>query len=110
VLASVRVGAFRVGAQHLHNNQNKSEETMNAKIVIPALLAAIVAVPTAAIAGEKAASGAQQAQQQRMKACNAQAKSQGLKGDERKTYMSSCLKGGHQPDGGSDDARSARRQ
>ena len=27
-----------------------------------------------------------------MKACNADAKTQQLKGDERKTFMSSCLK------------------
>jgi hypothetical protein len=32
-------------------------------------------------------------QQQRMKDCNAQAGKQNLKGDERKSYMSSCLKG-----------------
>ena len=35
---------------------------------------------------------AQQAQRERMKACNADAKTQQLKGDERKTFMSSCLK------------------
>ena len=33
------------------------------------------------------------AQQSRMKACNADAKSQALKGDERKAFMSTCLKG-----------------
>lgn len=32
-------------------------------------------------------------QQDRMKACNANAKEKGLKGGERKTFMSSCLKG-----------------
>jgi hypothetical protein len=32
-------------------------------------------------------------QQDKMKACNADASSQGLKGDERKKFMSSCLKG-----------------
>lgn len=31
-------------------------------------------------------------QQQRMTTCNQQATSQALKGDERKTYMSNCLK------------------
>ena len=35
---------------------------------------------------------AQQAQRERMKACNADAKTQQLKGDERKTFMSTCLK------------------
>lgn len=33
------------------------------------------------------------AQQSKMKTCNADAKSQALKGDERKAFMSSCLKG-----------------
>ncbi len=33
------------------------------------------------------------AQQQRMKDCNAQAGDKALKGDERKAFMSSCLKG-----------------
>ncbi|MCW5578589.1 MAG: PsiF repeat-containing protein [Dokdonella sp.] len=32
-------------------------------------------------------------QQARMKSCNAQAKADGLKGDARKSYLSSCLKG-----------------
>lgn len=32
-------------------------------------------------------------QQDRMKSCNADAKGKGLKGEERKTFMSSCLKG-----------------
>jgi psiF repeat-containing protein len=32
-------------------------------------------------------------QQQRMKDCNVQASKQNLKGDERRSYMSSCLKG-----------------
>lgn len=34
------------------------------------------------------------AQQQRMKNCNAEAKEQSLKGDERRAFMSTCLKGG----------------
>lgn len=33
------------------------------------------------------------AQQDKMKSCNAEAKSKGLKGDERKKFMSDCLKG-----------------
>lgn len=32
-------------------------------------------------------------QQARMKSCNAQAKANALKGDERKAFMSTCLKG-----------------
>ena len=35
---------------------------------------------------------AQQAQREKMKACNADAKKQELKSDERKKFMSSCLK------------------
>lgn len=33
-------------------------------------------------------------QQQRMRTCNAEAKAQSLKGDERKAFMSTCLKNG----------------
>lgn len=33
-------------------------------------------------------------QQLRMKSCNADAKANGLSGDERKAFMSTCLKGG----------------
>lgn len=35
------------------------------------------------------------AQQSRMKTCNAQARTDGLKGEERKAFMSTCLKGQH---------------
>jgi hypothetical protein len=38
-----------------------------------------------------AAAPAANSQQERMKACNT--KAEGMKGDERKTFMSSCLKG-----------------
>ncbi|HEY1846783.1 MAG TPA: PsiF family protein [Buttiauxella sp.] len=41
-----------------------------------------------------AADKAMTPQQQRMTSCNQQATSQTLKGDARKTYMSSCLKNG----------------
>lgn len=34
-------------------------------------------------------------QHERMKRCSQEAKSQSLKGDERKQYMSTCLKGKH---------------
>ncbi len=39
-----------------------------------------------------AAQEAATAQQQKMTVCNQQASKQSLKGDERKTFMSSCLK------------------
>ncbi|MFT3848324.1 MAG: PsiF family protein [Propionivibrio sp.] len=35
---------------------------------------------------------AQQAQRERMKTCNGDAKKQQLKGDDRKSFMSTCLK------------------
>jgi hypothetical protein len=49
------------------------------------------AAATPAIPADPAASAS--TQQDRMKACNADAKGKGLKGEERKTFMSSCLKG-----------------
>jgi hypothetical protein len=42
---------------------------------------------------KKEPSEKQKAQQVRMKDCNAKAKAEGKKGDERKQFMSSCLKG-----------------
>ena len=41
---------------------------------------------------KKAPSPAQQAQQEKMKSCNAEAKTKALKGPERKTFMGECLK------------------
>lgn len=35
-------------------------------------------------------------QHERMKRCNAEARTQELKGDERRSFMSSCLKGRHE--------------
>ncbi|VTP60973.1 Phosphate starvation-inducible protein psiF precursor [Serratia rubidaea] len=42
--------------------------------------------------GHQAAGKALTPQQQKMKGCNADAAKQSLKGDARKTFMSSCLK------------------
>jgi surface antigen len=44
-------------------------------------------------AAKAAAASAKPSQQEKMKSCNADAKAKGLKGDERKKFMSSCLKG-----------------
>jgi hypothetical protein len=44
-------------------------------------------------AASAAAPAAKPTQQDRMKSCNADAKAKALKGDERKKFMSSCLKG-----------------
>jgi hypothetical protein len=46
----------------------------------------------AAEAEKRVPSPAQKAQQEKMKTCNAEAGKQGLKGDERKKFMSGCLK------------------
>lgn len=54
-------------------------------------LALISGSALAADAEKKAPSPAQQAQQEKMKACNAEAGSKALKGDERKKFMSDCL-------------------
>ena len=48
---------------------------------------------TAAAATPAAAPSAKQAQQDKMKTCNATAKTKALKGAERKSFMSTCLKG-----------------
>jgi uncharacterized protein HemX len=44
-------------------------------------------------AGNAWAQDKQTAQQERMKSCNAQASKKEMKGDERKAFMSKCLKG-----------------
>ena len=46
----------------------------------------------AADSTKKPPTPAQQAQQEKKKACNAEAKTKALKGKERKTFMSGCLK------------------
>lgn len=58
-----------------------------------AMLCFLLATSPLAFAQDKAKqpSAKQKAQQERMKECSAQAK--GKKGDERKQFMSACLKG-----------------
>jgi psiF repeat len=66
-----------------------------AKPAAPAAVVAPVAAakPTASAAAPiAAATSAAPTQQNRMKSCNADAKTQALKGADRKTFMSSCLK------------------
>lgn len=58
-------------------------------------LVALSFVTCGAVAADKekkAPSPAQQAQQEKMKSCNAEAKTKALKGAERKAFMSECLK------------------
>lgn len=54
--------------------------------------ASVLAVTLAALA-LPALAAEPTAQQNKMKTCNADAKTKDLKGDERKAFMSSCLKG-----------------
>ena len=58
------------------------------KIVLPVLLSFLMT--GAALAAT--------AQQERMKSCNAEAKTKSLKGDERKSFMKECLSGGGSAD------------
>jgi psiF repeat len=63
---------------------------------ISTFLIALSITATTAFAADhekKAPSPAQQAQQEKMKTCNADAGKKELKGDERKQFMSDCLKG-----------------
>ena len=62
-----------------------------------AAIASLLAVPALAFASEedkpkRQPTAAQTAQQNKMKACNAEAAKKGLKGDPRRTFMSECLK------------------
>jgi len=54
------------------------------------------ATPVAAPTPAKTAS-AKKTQQEKMKSCNAEAKTKSLKGAARKTFMSTCLKGDAAP-------------
>ena len=63
---------------------------MKAMIVLVVLAFATGSV-FAADKEKKAPSPAQQAQQEKMKSCNAEAGTKALKGDERKKFMSGCL-------------------
>ena len=55
--------------------------------------AAPAAKATASAAAPAAAAAAPATQQNKMKTCNADAKTKALKGADRKAFMSSCLKG-----------------
>ena len=58
------------------------------KTLIALTLAGVFACGTAFAADTKMTP-----QQEKMKACNAEAKTKALKGDERNKFMSTCLKG-----------------
>lgn len=63
---------------------------MKRSILAGTVLAALVGAPALA---QAPAAAPDTSQRTRMTTCNADAKTQGLKGPERKTFMSSCLKG-----------------
>lgn len=60
--------------------------------VLPAFAADSAPKPLAPVT-KVAPAPAGETQQDRMRRCNATAKAKELKGDERKAYMSACLKG-----------------
>ena len=61
-------------------------------IIVAALFAAASVNAIAQEKAKKEPTAAQKAQQERMKACNAQADDKKLKGDARNKFMSGCLK------------------
>ena len=63
---------------------------MKALIAIVAL--AFATSGAVAADDKKEPSAAQKAQQEKMKSCNVEAKEKALQGDERKAFMSNCLK------------------
>jgi len=65
------------------------------KQLIAAISLVLAASPLAFAQDKKEPSAAQKKQQERMKACNQKAGDK--KGDERKSFMSACLKGNDAP-------------
>jgi len=61
------------------------------KTTLAAVLMGIALWPVTGTATEKPAADPP-SQQSRMKTCNAEAKAKSLKGEERKAFMSQCLK------------------
>ena|SRR6185436_18512292 len=57
------------------------------RILLPLLATTLLSLPAWAQDKDKST-----AQQDKMKSCNAQASKKGMKGDERKAFMSDCLK------------------
>jgi len=62
------------------------------KSIVAALCLAFAASSAAVAADKKEPSPKQKAQQERMTKCNKEAGAKGLKGAERKKFMSGCLK------------------
>ena len=62
------------------------------KTTLAALLMGIALWPATGTAATEKSTGDKPPQQNRMKTCNADAKAKSLKGEERKAFMSQCLK------------------
>lgn len=76
------------------NKQATGKKGAERKTFMSTCLKSGGAAAASAPATAAAAPSAKQAQQEKMKTCNADAKGKALKGAERKAFMSSCLKGG----------------
>ena len=63
------------------------------KKLIAAVCFILATSPLAMAQDKKEPSAKQKVQQERMKACNDKAGDKGMKGEDRKKFMSSCLKG-----------------
>jgi hypothetical protein len=61
------------------------------KTTLATVLLGLAFLPATGFAADKSPAD-KPGQQNRMKTCNADAKAKSLKGDERKTFMSQCLK------------------
>ena len=76
-------------------NPHKEEPMKGLFAVLSCILLATAPLALAQDKGKgKAPTEAQKKQQERMTACNKEAGEKKLKGDERKKFMNSCLKGG----------------
>ena len=82
-----------MGNSHGSNDNPFKEITVRGMIFLGVFVLS-TGVALAAGPEKKAPSPAQAAQQQKMKSCNADAGKKALKGDERKKFMSQCLKAG----------------
>ena len=82
-----------MGNSHGSNDNLFKEITVRAMIFLGVFLFS-TGIALAAEQEKKSPSPAQVAQQQKMKSCSADAGKKALKGDERKIFMSQCLKAG----------------
>ncbi len=71
---------------------------MRLTVILPLLATLCIGGSALAADTAKAPSAAQTAQRQKMTDCNQQATTQSLKGDQRKAFMSHCLKAETKPD------------